>query len=98
MQVSRREELRDHDRIVVGRVYREVRDATPASGPLSADNHKNLLDLAALEPELDRLLLDPAPAKALAYKEPIGRPARPPLGRLGKDLSPSPLSRRRKGG
>lgn len=73
MQVSRREELREHDRIVVGRVYREVIDADAASGPLSAENHQNLYDLAALDPELDHLLLDPKPAKALAYKVPIGR-------------------------
>ena len=73
MQVSRREELREHDRLVVGRVYREVVDADARSGPLSAESHKNLLDLAALDPDLDHLLLDPQPAKALAYQEPIRR-------------------------
>ncbi len=73
MQVSRREELREHDRLVVGRVYREVIDADGAPTPLSAENHENLLDLAALDPELDRLLLEAMPARALDYKAPISR-------------------------
>lgn len=73
MQVSRREELREHDRLVVGRVYREVIDADALPTPLSAENHDHLLDLAALDPELDRLLLAAKPARALDYKAPIGR-------------------------
>jgi hypothetical protein len=73
MQVSRREELREHDRIVIGRVYREVVDADAKSALLSAENHQNLLELAALDPELDRLLLQPSPGKALDYKAPVGR-------------------------
>lgn len=73
MQVSRREELREHDRLVVGRVYREVIDADRLPTPLSAENHENLLDLASLDPDLDRLLLDPKPARALDYKAPIAR-------------------------
>ncbi len=73
MQVSRREELREHDRLVAGRVYREVMDADAASGPLGAESHQSLYDLAALDLELDRLLLDSKPAKALAYRESVGR-------------------------
>jgi len=73
MQVSRREELREHDRRLIGRVYREVLDAKPRSGPLSAENHQSLLDLASLDAELDHLLLTPEPAAAIDYKEPISR-------------------------
>lgn len=73
MQVSRREELREHDRLLVGRVYREVIDANAGSGPLAAEHHQNLIDLAALDPELDRLLLEKNPAKASDYKAPISR-------------------------
>jgi hypothetical protein len=72
MHVQRREELREHDRLLIGRSYREVLDAGAASTLLPTALHEGLKDLAALDPELDQLLIA-SPARPIAYKPALER-------------------------
>lgn len=70
MHISRREELRDHDRSTVTRVSRQIQDGggDPAA---RAQVRESLLPLASQEPELDALLLATEPADVGSYREPL---------------------------
>jgi hypothetical protein len=73
MHVNRREELREHDRLLVGRVYREINDHGSRPGELSAEMHESLRGLASLDPDLDRLLVLIRPGRLSDYREPLQR-------------------------
>lgn len=60
MQIQRREELREHDLLLVGRVLSRLQD--DAGGTLDSELRGQLLDLAAREGELDMLLIAEEPA------------------------------------
>ena len=70
MHIQRREELREHDRLLVGRIYREVYDLKHVPEVLPAASHEQLLALASLEPSLDALLLQ-GPSRSAEYREPL---------------------------
>lgn len=72
MHISRREELRDHDRLLVGKALREVRDTHPRKADRARNElRERLLTLACQEPALDALLLAPEPPPIDAYREPL---------------------------
>ncbi|MEL7060407.1 MAG: hypothetical protein AAGN46_10315 [Acidobacteriota bacterium] len=77
MQISRREELREHDRLLVARTLRSI--AKPlgpgptGDDPLDASVTAALRDLASLEPSLDEILVRSTPQPAAAFVGPLGR-------------------------
>lgn len=71
MHIQRREELREHDQLLVGRIYREIYDLKSAPEILPAESHGQLVALASLEPSLDALLLRGRPSRLTDYREPL---------------------------
>ena len=73
MQINRREELLDHDRLMVGRIYRELSDPSSTPERLPIEMHRKLMSLASQEPDLDDLLLNDEPARSVDYLGPLGK-------------------------
>ncbi|MEM6794960.1 MAG: hypothetical protein AAF725_13355 [Acidobacteriota bacterium] len=71
MHIHRREELREHDRLVAGRVYRRIYDLVNVPERLPEEDHLKLMDLASIEPSLDELLLRDSPARSADYRQPL---------------------------
>ncbi len=73
MHINRREELQNHDRLLIGRVNRDLYNLTDLAEVMPQAIHDQLKSLASLDPELDQLLLRDQPARSIEYKEPIRR-------------------------
>ncbi|MEM9596681.1 MAG: hypothetical protein AAGD06_20600 [Acidobacteriota bacterium] len=73
MHINRREELLEHDRLLAGRLLRELSDPASLSDPVSAETHERLRSLASQEPGLDPLLVADDPSRASAYTEPLNK-------------------------
>ncbi|MEM1180377.1 MAG: hypothetical protein AAGM22_18685 [Acidobacteriota bacterium] len=71
MHIQRREELREHDRLLVGRVCRLLFDLKHLPEHLPQETHEQLRSLASLEPTLDVLLLPDQPARSADYRQPL---------------------------
>ncbi|MEM8998559.1 MAG: hypothetical protein AAGF23_27480, partial [Acidobacteriota bacterium] len=64
MHIQRREELREHDRLLVGRISRQLHDLQRAPERLPEETHDQLRSLASLEPSLDVLLVREQPGRS----------------------------------
>ncbi len=73
VQVSHRQELRDHDQRLVGRAYRTLFPFGARRRTVPDDLLAELKSLLGLDDELDRLILDRAPAAVEAWRQPLKR-------------------------
>ncbi|MCG8462922.1 MAG: hypothetical protein MI919_42095 [Holophagales bacterium] len=71
MHINRREELRDHDRQLVGRTLRQLYDSARMPKKMPPELHDELLTLASQEPALDALLGRAKPSRSAEYMQPL---------------------------